>query len=222
MSITIRLPSGERRASSQERILIGRGARCPICIPDAGHLQDEHALLRKIADRWLVESRGNWLIRVGDAAPAKYGWLKTGDVIRLSQFGPDLVFEPAHEDVVLAGLESPEEAASWHPMPPPLPSRGRANSATPPPLPDQRTHRPSPPPIPAGSVPIRSESPTNPGQPGPPLPTPPPLPDQPAPNRPAPPPLPPRPANHLTPPPLPGQPAKVRPTPPPLPKGDGG
>jgi hypothetical protein len=217
MSITIRLPSGERREIIQERILIGRGARCPICLPEAGHLQEEHARLRKIADRWIVESRGDWLIRVGDAPPTKYGWLKTGDVIRLSQVGPDLVFEPAHEDVVLAGLESPEEAVAWHQMPPPLPSRETASSATPPPLPHQTASRPSTPPIPARSVPARSALPTNPGHPGASRPIPPPLPDQPAPYRSAPPPLPAEQATRATPPPLPGQPSPTRRQPPPLP-----
>jgi hypothetical protein len=176
MTITIKLPSGERREISQERILIGRGARCRICLPDAGHLQSEHARLRKIADRWMVESRGDWLIRVGNDAPAKFGWLKTGDVIRLSQDGPELVFEPAHEDVVLAALENPAELAPAHAMPPPLPARVAATQTILPPLPDHAASRPTPPPLPSQQTPSRS--------------TPPPLPRHNSPSRPMPPPLP--------------------------------
>jgi hypothetical protein len=190
MTITIKLPSGERREISQDRILIGRGAHCPICIPDAGNLQDEHARLRKVADRWMIESRGDWLIRVGNDAPSKFGWLKTGDVIRLSRDGPELVFEPAHEDVVLAGLESAAEAAPNRALPPPLPTKVSSTHATPPPLADQAVSRTS---------------------------RPPPLPSQPARFQAAPPPFPADPATHKTPPLLPGRPSPRRPQPPPLP-----
>ena len=206
MSITIQLPSGERRAISQDRILIGRGSHCPIQLPDSGHLQNEHARLRKIADRWMIESRGDWLIRVGKDAPAKFAWLKTGDVIRLSQDGPDLVFEPAHDDVVLAGLEKPIEAVPTTKMPPPLPSKISSFQATPPPLPSESSSRTSsPPPLPQ-SAPSRR--------------TPPPLPGQESPSRPKPPPLPTRQASRAEPPPLPGHQSPKRPQPPPLPTGN--
>ena len=92
MTITDQVAFGESLEISRDRILIGRSSHCPICIPDAAQLQEEHACLRRIADRWIVESLGDWLIRVGNQAPAKFAWLKTADVIRLSQDGPELDF----------------------------------------------------------------------------------------------------------------------------------
>lgn len=205
MTITIRLPSGERREFSQDRILIGRGVCCPICLPDAGHLQDEHAWLRKIADRWMVESRGDWLIRVGNESPARFGWLRTGDVIRLSQDGPELVFEPAHEDVVLAGLETPAEEAPAQLMPPPFPANVASTQAIPPPLPDQAASR-------TQSSPSQQQTVSD-------RPTPPPLPSQAASTRAEPPPLPANPVSGISPSQRPGQSQPRGPQPPPLPTG---
>ena len=189
MTITIRLPSGERREIDQDSVLIGRGARCAICVPEAGHLQEEHARLRKIADRWMVESRGDWLIRVGNDAPARFGWLKTGDTIRLSKGGPELVFEPAHEDVVLSGLEAPGDGEPEVTTPQPVPVQTATTPAMPPLSPDCEVPSASPPPLPNGTTPAH----------------------------PTPPPLPPRAATHVMPPPLPGQQVPPRPTPPPVP-----
>ena len=185
MTITIQLPTGERREFDQGSVLIGRGASCPIHLPEADHLREEHARLRKVADRWMVESRGDWAIQVGRSDPAKFGWLKPGDVIRLSQGGPELIFEPAHEDVVLASLEPLKETPPSRTMPPPLPP-GRATSSQPPPLPGRNPTSVAPPPLPS-----------DPGRSPPPLPSatensaaPPPLPGQLPSHRPIPPPLP--------------------------------
>jgi hypothetical protein len=101
MPITIQLPDGQRREFRHDPITVGRGPGCQIWLPDETHLRDEHARIRKIAGRWLVESLGDWPIQAGVEQPARLAWLRIGDPIRLSQDGPELVFEPAREDVVL-------------------------------------------------------------------------------------------------------------------------
>ncbi len=146
----------ERRVFDQGSVLIGRGSACPIRLPDAAHLREDHARLRKVGDRWMVESRGDWTIRVGDDAPAKFGWLKVGDVIRLSQDGPELVFEPADEDVVLIGLETPEVASTTHSMPPPSPVWGETVPEIHPGRSEQSITCPTPPPHPRQAAPTPS------------------------------------------------------------------
>ena len=63
MSVTVRLPSGENVASESSVVMIGSGADCDISLPTETAVRPQHAKIRKIADRWFIESQGDWLIR---------------------------------------------------------------------------------------------------------------------------------------------------------------
>ena len=94
-----------------ESILIGRGAAAQLSLPDS-RLFEQHAVLRQVAGRWLIEAQGEAVISVGNGRPTKVGWLSPDDVIRLTETGPTLVFEPTRspEEVLLAST-SPAMAA---------------------------------------------------------------------------------------------------------------
>jgi hypothetical protein len=176
MAITIQLPDGQRREFKQDPIMIGRGPGCQIRLTEESHLRGEHAQIRKLAGRWLIESLGDWPIQAGEAASSRLSWLKVGDTIRLAQDGPELIFEPAHEDVMLDSIVS--VAPSTRPNPPAPPSGASPDPDCLPPLPDEPIRRAVPPPLPksAGSaVPVSSPRPDR--VPGPRT-TPPPLPGQ--------------------------------------------
>src|SRR5689334_18330518 len=118
MPIVIQLPSGERREIRHDPITIGRGPNCHVSLPGEGRLKDEHARLRRIAGRWLVESLGDWPIQAGNGTPSRLSWLNVGDVIRLAQGGPELIFEPAQEDVVLDSIAPSPALATYTSFPP--------------------------------------------------------------------------------------------------------
>ncbi len=94
MPSTIVLPSGDTVCVDNEPLLIGRDAVCQVSLPHETALRPQHAKITRIANRWLIESLGDWLIQVGNAPPAHKNWLQPGDVIRLSEHGPTIVFEP--------------------------------------------------------------------------------------------------------------------------------
>ena len=91
MPISFQLPDGQRQTLDVSHIVIGRSENCQIRLPD---LSPEHAKITRVANRWLLESMGDWLLMVGDQEPARKNWLKSGDVIKLSPKGPEIVFEP--------------------------------------------------------------------------------------------------------------------------------
>jgi hypothetical protein len=187
MAITIQLPGGQRREFKDDPIVIGRGPGCQIRLTEEAQLRDEHARIRKLAGRWLIESLGDWPIQAGEDASSRLSWLRVGDTIRLAQDGPELIFEPAHEDVMLDSATT--GAASTRPAPPSGPSLGRDGPS---PMPEGSVRRAVPPPLPMSA-----------GRPGP---IPPPRADRVPGPRTTPPPLPgQRRVNGSTPPPLPGE-----------------
>jgi hypothetical protein len=188
MAITIQLPDGQRREFKHDPIVIGRGPGCQIRLTEESQLRDEHARIRKLAGRWLIESLGDWPIQAGEDASSRLSWLKVGDTIRLAQDGPELIFEPAHEDVMLDSAATGAASTRTDPSGPfSGPSSGRGCLS---PMPEGPLRRAVPPPLPrsAGiSDPVWSPRPAQvPGS----RTTPPPLPGQ-------------RRANGSTPPPLP-------------------
>jgi hypothetical protein len=95
MAITIGMPGGKQVQVEADSALIGRDGNCPIAFPQEKGLQPIHARIRKVAGRWLVEAQGDWPIRVGDGLPGRMSWLKPGDVIRLTEAGPEITFHDA-------------------------------------------------------------------------------------------------------------------------------
>lgn len=77
-----------------EEIAIGRDAAAPLSLAGDQRVQPKHAVLRRVATRWLIEAADGVTIRVGDGRPTKVAWLNPGDVIHLSESGPTLTFCP--------------------------------------------------------------------------------------------------------------------------------
>ncbi len=75
--------------------VIGRDRFCAIAFPDDERLCGQHATIKRVAGRWMIESQGDHLLTAGKAPPARVHWLQPGDSIGLTETGPKLVFEPA-------------------------------------------------------------------------------------------------------------------------------
>ncbi len=90
----------ERQTLSFETdaIGIGRDPDNQVALPNDARLAPLHAVLRHVNGRWIVESRDGGPIRVGNGRPTQFAWLNPGDVIHLTESGPQLVFEPASQE----------------------------------------------------------------------------------------------------------------------------
>lgn len=93
MTISIKTPTGSQITVDGDHALIGKDRSCQVALPNEIGLQPIHAKIRKVANRWLIESQGDWNIQVGTGLPARMSWLKAGDVIRLTEEGPEIVFQ---------------------------------------------------------------------------------------------------------------------------------
>lgn len=91
MSISLILPSGERKTSTADTISIGSAPSCQICISDPG-VRLKHAIIRKVAGKWMIEAEEGILLKVGDEEPARKSWLSEDCTIRLANEGPTVTF----------------------------------------------------------------------------------------------------------------------------------
>src|SRR6516164_8545548 len=98
--IVIQIVGGNEVRAGKDLVTIGSDPGSVIAFPKDARVHPQHAVIRQVAGRWLVESQGEGLIRVGNGVPTKMGWLNRGDSIKLSDDGPELVFDPP------AGLQS--------------------------------------------------------------------------------------------------------------------
>jgi len=108
----IAMPSGERHNVEKSFIVIGSDPDCDIIFSEVSGLRGQHAIIRKVANRWLVESQGDWAIQVESMEPAKMCWVSPGNRIRLSPDGPRLVFEPSSDQVNPQKISMPLDVAS--------------------------------------------------------------------------------------------------------------
>jgi hypothetical protein len=93
MAITIELSSGRRITVEEGSATIGRGPEADVVV-ESVDLQPIHAKISKVAGRWMVESTGDWLLQVGDGVLGRKHWLEPNQVIRLTESGVSVVFEP--------------------------------------------------------------------------------------------------------------------------------
>jgi hypothetical protein len=94
MAVTIVI-SGQREVRLDgDAFSVGRDPSCSIPLPGDDRLEPQHAVIRRVAGRWMVESKGSGLIQVGEGRPTQMSWLNPGDLIRLTAAGPDLTFDP--------------------------------------------------------------------------------------------------------------------------------
>ncbi len=86
-----------------ENITIGSDRNCTVAFDDS-EVMPRHAVIRKIAGRWLIEVREAPAVFVsgpfGHAEPKRLHWLVPGDQIRLTESGPAITFEPSKSDLV--------------------------------------------------------------------------------------------------------------------------
>lgn len=90
-------------------IAIGRSPSNQISFPNDTRLAPVQAVLRSVAGRWIIEAREGGPIRVGNGRPAQFAWLNSGDVIQLTEAGPEVIF-------------TLEATAAAQPVSPPLPT----------------------------------------------------------------------------------------------------
>ena len=144
MAITIELSIGQRITVQHDTATIGQDPASDICIPNSPQVQPAHARIVKVANKWMIQSAGDWLLQVGDGVPGRKLWLNPGDAINLSESGPRIIFQP--ELVVPKPVVTPVE-----PAPAPIPGRVPLAEPVPPapaPIPAQM------PPAPPASVPL--------------------------------------------------------------------
>lgn len=83
---------------AEESVTLGSDPACTVPLEEVEDLAARHAVIRKIAGRWIVEVREGSFIQVGDEPKSRMQWLSKGDVIRLTDHGPEVTFEPAGAD----------------------------------------------------------------------------------------------------------------------------
>jgi|LSQX01.2.fsa_nt_gb hypothetical protein len=130
MAIILQLSVGAAKKFGKDLVSIGREASCDLSMPQDERLQARHAVIHKVAGRWLIESAGDWSIRVGTGLAGRKCWLKPGDVIHLTETGPDVTFDVVASDGVSRSSEmaaqgridaAPTPNVEAAPPPPPLP-----------------------------------------------------------------------------------------------------
>lgn len=119
MTIVLQLPSDQEVTLDSSSAVIGRDSGCQVVLND-NRVQPIHATIKKVANRWLIQSEGEWLLRVGNGVPGGKCWLTTGDRIFLSESGPSVVF--LHTDIKTASTRTPAAVSLGADGPPPVPS----------------------------------------------------------------------------------------------------
>jgi pSer/pThr/pTyr-binding forkhead associated (FHA) protein len=93
MAITIELMNGKRVSVLGDSATIGRAPAADFVV-QSPELRPIHAKITRVAGKWMVESEGDWLLQVGDGVPGRKHWLQPGRVIRLTESGVRVIFEP--------------------------------------------------------------------------------------------------------------------------------
>jgi hypothetical protein len=75
-----------------DAVSIGRGTENHVSLPNDVRLKDRHVVLRKVSGRWIVESGVGGTVCIGNGRPVSFGWLNSGEVVHLTEAGPDLLF----------------------------------------------------------------------------------------------------------------------------------
>jgi pSer/pThr/pTyr-binding forkhead associated (FHA) protein len=94
MAITVELGFGQIITVERDSATIGADPGADIRIPDSPKIQPIHARIVKVANKWMIQSAGDWLLQVGEAPPGRKLWLNSGDLVHLSDTGPYMVFDP--------------------------------------------------------------------------------------------------------------------------------
>src|SRR5262245_8158442 len=117
-----------------ETITIGSDPANSVVLTGDDRIKPRHAVIRRVAGRWLVESREGDSFQIGHLEPARLHWLSPGDVIRLVVNGPEITFQPPDE-------QPPAAASQFVPHPAIIPLTA---SPAPPPFRPAETIAPAP------------------------------------------------------------------------------
>lgn len=93
MSIRLEI-DGEVYEFTEAIITLGSDPGCTVLFPESEEMTPCHAVIRKISGRWSVEVRDASFIQVGDEPKSRMYWLNQGDVIRMTDNGPNITFQP--------------------------------------------------------------------------------------------------------------------------------
>lgn len=77
-----------------EEIFLGSDPTCTVAFCDALSVKPNHAVIRLVDERWIIEVLQAETIIVGGTKPKKAHWLTPGDVICLTDDGPKFTFDP--------------------------------------------------------------------------------------------------------------------------------
>ncbi|MGE5192353.1 MAG: FHA domain-containing protein [Deltaproteobacteria bacterium] len=133
MSITLAISGQPPFVVDVETLTIGSDPAETIALTGDERVKPRHAVIRRVAGRWLVEAREGESIQVGNARPARVHWLSPGDVIRLTENGPEIAFQPPSARPaspagpvppaakVTPAAAAPQVAPASHPQPAPPP-----------------------------------------------------------------------------------------------------
>ena len=132
MAFTLQSLNDQQITVDADVAVIGTDPTCDIVASD-NRLQPRHAVIKKVAGKWMVQSEGEWLLRVGNGVPGRKCWLNPGDTIWLAEGGPTIIFSPrgpialpaAQQTVVPATTRNRTEVGTGRPpaLPVPMPSR---------------------------------------------------------------------------------------------------
>ncbi len=118
MAFTVELGIGQIITVQHDTATIGQDPASDICIPNSPNIQPLHAKILKVANKWMIQSAGDWPLKVGDGVPGRKLWLNPGDLVHLSESGPYIVFEPKQA----AKAAEPTRAPLAQPVPPAAPA----------------------------------------------------------------------------------------------------
>ncbi len=104
MPITLAVHGRTPITVGDEEISLGSDPGCQVSFADVDEIKPNHAVIREIGGKWLIEAREAESLVVGDAKPARIHYLKPGDVIRLTENSPPVTFQPI-DDILPVALD---------------------------------------------------------------------------------------------------------------------
>ena len=90
---SITLPTGKSFLLTKNSVVIGSLSDCDMIVLG---LQEQHARMRKIAGRWLIESLGSWLMDIGEEKQKRLAWLDRRLEILFNKEKIRLIFSPGN------------------------------------------------------------------------------------------------------------------------------
>lgn len=119
MAVRFQLESGEVLEFNETSLTLGSSPSCHIALTDDDRVGEIHATIRKMGNRWLLETAKSLLVSVDNSVPAQRHWLQTaGQVIWLTPTGPRIVFQPAvSQPTVSPAVESADKPVRETPVP---------------------------------------------------------------------------------------------------------